>query len=189
MKVLAFIGPSGSGKSTVVRELDHRSVIAVTPSWTTRPRRDDEGDGVVEHRFVSDEEFDALERDGFFLEVVRMFGLPYRYGLPAITRPPPGVIPVVMVRASLLALVGAHYPHHVVYQIEASPALASSRLLQRSRTNRDIGARLDEASEERALGRRLAHRIFDGNRSVAQIVDAVQSAILADFHFERSERR
>src|SRR5436305_590449 len=86
--VVVFIGPSGSGKSTVVRELASRGLVTVHPTWTTRPRRADEQQGSLEHRFVSDGEFDELCRRGCFIETVRLFGLPYRYGLPPLAGDP-----------------------------------------------------------------------------------------------------
>src|SRR5579864_8816035 len=80
--LVVVIGPSGSGKSTVVRELYRRGVVRAIPTWTTRPRREDERAGSVEHRFISDAVFDALDARGFFDETATMPGLPYRYGLP-----------------------------------------------------------------------------------------------------------
>ena len=83
--VLVVIGPSASGKSSAVRELHRRGVVRVHPTWTTRPRRPDEGDGAPEHRFVTDTIFDDLEAAGFFLGTVCLPGLPYRYALPQVT--------------------------------------------------------------------------------------------------------
>ena len=74
--VLVVIGPSASGKSTAVRELHRRGVAHVHPTWTTRPRRPDEGDGTLEHRFVTDAMFDELDAAGFFLGTVVLPGLP-----------------------------------------------------------------------------------------------------------------
>src|SRR3954451_2133494 len=101
--VVVFIGPSGSGKSTVVRELADRGLVTVHPTWTTRPRRQDEQAGSLEHRFVSDAEFDRLCERGFFLETVTLFGLPYRYGLPPVGSPrATGALDAVMLRAPLV---------------------------------------------------------------------------------------
>src|SRR4051812_28800945 len=109
--VVVFIGPSGSGKSTVVRELADRGLVTVHPTWTTRPRRADEQQGSLEHRFVSDDEFDELCRRKFFIDTVSLFGLAYRYGLPPLddgsagaTSPALHAAPVdaVMLRAPLV---------------------------------------------------------------------------------------
>ena len=184
MRVLAVLGPSGSGKSTVVRELHRRGVIEVTPSWTTRPRRDDELDGSIEHRFVDEDEFTARQGAGFFLEVVQMFGLPYRYGLPAVEEPADGRVPAIMVRAPLMPLVARHFPGHVAYQIEDGYERARERLRRRAW---DPGTRLDGFEEECRLGRDAAHRIFVNDGSIVDLVGAVADAVGQDFAGRRKE--
>lgn len=189
MKLLVFIGPSGSGKSTLVRELQCRGVIEVSPSWTTRPRRDDDDERAVEHRFVTDDEFSALEQRGFFLEVVTMFGLPYRYGLPPIEQAADGPVSAIMVRAPLIPLVARRYPDHVVYQIEAGSNEARRRVMSRGLAQSEIGDRLEGDDAERSLGRRLATRVFAGDLSLPDLVARVEGAIHEDFIVERSVRQ
>jgi guanylate kinase len=186
MKLLAFIGPSGAGKSTIVRELHRRGVVVVTPSWTTRPSRS--GEDEIEHRFVSEKEFAELQRDGFFLEVVQMFGLPYRYGLPPVEQPVDGRIPAVMVRASLLPLLGVHYPDHVVYQIEAAADTARARMRARGE-DAEADARLAGFEQELDLGRGLADRVFDSGTPINEIVDVIARAVRDDFQTEGSNQR
>lgn len=94
--VLVFIGPSGGGKSTVVRTLAREGVLRVHPTWTTRPRRADEAWGSLEHRFLSNPQFDYLCGRGFFVDTVSLFGLPYRYGLPPLRRTATGPVDTVM---------------------------------------------------------------------------------------------
>lgn len=187
MRVLAVLGPSGSGKSTVVRELHRRGVIEVIPSWTTRPRREDEVDGSIEHLFVDDEEFTATQDAGYFLEVVQMFGLPYRYGLPAVPEPADGRVPAIMVRAPLMPLVARHFPGHVAYQIEDDYQRARERLARRVTAATDLGTRLDGFDEECRLGRQAAHRTFVNGGSVGDLVEAVADAVLRDFAGHRKE--
>lgn len=179
--ILAFLGPSASGKSTVVRELARRGVVTVTPSWTTRPRRGDEDDETVEHRFVTDVEFDELEQGSYFLEVVTLFGLPFRYGLPAVAPPPGGPVPAIMVRAPLMGLVTRHFPNHLAYQIESTPEKACRRLLAREVDAAAIEGRMRDFDQERLLGRNLAARVFANETSVDDLVTLVQHAIEHDF--------
>lgn len=185
--VLVFIGPSGSGKSTVVRELHQRGLIEVTPSWTTRPRRDDELDGTLEHRFVTEEEFTDLEGTGFFLEVVRPFELPYRYGLPPVAPVSDGRVPAIMVRAPLMPLVVRHFPRRVTYQIEDSYDRARERVVRAGGSVATLGTRLESFEDERRLGRTLAARSFVNDATVAELVEAVADAISRDFPENRSE--
>ena len=179
--MLAFLGPSGSGKSTVVRALHARGLVEVTPSWTTRPRRTDELDGAVEHRFVDEDEFAARQRDGCFLEVVRMFGLPYAYGLPPVAAPADGRIPAIMVRAPLMPLVERHFPGYVAYQIEDGYERARARLEQRGD---QLGTRMRAYEDERVRGRDVAHRVFVNTASVDDLVEAVAAAVRQDFRLE-----
>ena len=181
MRVLVFIGPSGSGKSTVARELHRRGLIAVTPSWTTRPRRPDEADGSIEHRFVNEEEFDDLESAGFFVETVAMFGLPHRYGLPPVEAAAGGVVPAVIVRAPLLPLVARHFRDSVVYQVEDSYQEARDRVAARGMTESDLGTRLTEYDQERDQGRRHACRLFVNAGSPDALVADVAAAVVHDF--------
>ena len=51
MKLITITGPSGAGKDTVARMLSEMSGYKVLCSYTTRPKRDGEIDG-VEHHFV-----------------------------------------------------------------------------------------------------------------------------------------
>lgn len=51
MKLITITGPSGAGKDTVARMLSEMSGYKVLCSYTTRPKRDGEIDG-VEHYFV-----------------------------------------------------------------------------------------------------------------------------------------
>lgn len=66
-KILALIGKSGAGKDTILHSIfnpaEHHEIV----SYTTRPPRDGEIDGINYH-FITDDEFLALVRDGKMLE-------------------------------------------------------------------------------------------------------------------------
>ena len=183
-RVLVFVGPSGSGKSSVVRELHRRGVVAVTPSWTTRPRRPDEVGGSLEHRFVTEEEFAALEAAGFFLGTAALFGLPHRYGLPPVAAADGAAVPAILVRAPLLPLVGRHFPDRVVYQVEDSAARVRERLAARGVSGPALGTRLTGYEQERDEGRRRADRVFVNAGTLADLVDEVAAAVAADFSLQ-----
>jgi guanylate kinase len=70
--------PSGAGKTSLVAALQSSEPgLRVSVSHTTRPRRDNESDGVNYH-FVSEEEFVAMIDADAFLEHARVFDR--RYG-------------------------------------------------------------------------------------------------------------
>jgi guanylate kinase len=177
--LLVFIGPSGSGKSSLVRRLHRRGVIAITPSFTTRPRRADERQGCVEHRFVTEAQFTQLEESGFFLEVVRLFGLNFRYGLAEIEEPEDDRVCSIMVRAVLMPLVNKHFPNSVVYQIEDEIDRVRRRL--QAREGQELGDRLAGFHDEVLLGRSIANRVFRNSGSIEKLVSVVAAAIQDDF--------
>lgn len=80
-RLVVVSGPSGVGKGTVVRAaLERRPDLALSTSYTTRPPRPAEADG-VHYRFVDGAAFDRLVEEGAFLEWAEVFG--HRYGTPA----------------------------------------------------------------------------------------------------------
>ena len=66
MKTTVLVGPSCSGKTSFAKMLEIAGWERII-TYTTRPARSDEVDG-VDYHFVSRELFDQLEHNGFFLE-------------------------------------------------------------------------------------------------------------------------
>jgi guanylate kinase len=68
---------SGTGKTSLIKELTKNMPdVAMSISYTTRPKRASEQDG-VDYFFVSLEEFKELESQGDFLETACVFGKYY----------------------------------------------------------------------------------------------------------------
>ena len=179
--MLVIIGPSASGKSSVMRELHRRGVIRVHPTWTDRPRRNDEHNGSVEHRFVSGAAFDRLCAQGFFLQTAALSGLPCRYGLPPLPSSVSGSIDGIILRAPFVDGLAQVLPDQLVYQIEDTAHRARARLLPRGcAAAAELSARLEEHHREIAAGRRVAHRAIVNDRPLAALVDAVASALRTD---------
>jgi len=66
--------PSGTGKTTLVERLVQQvPSIRLSRSYTSRPARDGELDG-VDYNFVSRERFESMARAGAFLEWADVFG-------------------------------------------------------------------------------------------------------------------
>jgi guanylate kinase len=73
---LLFIvsAPSGAGKTTLVERLvEHMSNLRMSRSYTSRPKREGENDG-VDYNFVSRQRFEAMIAAGEFLEWADVFG-------------------------------------------------------------------------------------------------------------------
>lgn len=62
MKIIALVGKTSTGKDTAARYLKETFGIEPIVSFTTRPMRDCETEG-VEHYFVSEEKMDELVKD------------------------------------------------------------------------------------------------------------------------------
>lgn len=65
--LLILTGRSGSGKDTIAQYLKQIHNFERIVTYTTRPKRDYEVDG-VDYHFISENEFKQKEKEGFFLE-------------------------------------------------------------------------------------------------------------------------
>ena len=76
-RLFIISSPSGGGKGTLIRHV-RKSVpgISYSVSWTTRPRRAGEVDG-VDYHFVGEEEFSEMRERGGFLEWAVVHGNSY----------------------------------------------------------------------------------------------------------------
>ena len=180
LPLLIVIGPSASGKSTAVRELHERGIVHVHPTWTTRPRRPDESDGSLEHRFVTDAIFDELEAADFFLGTVVLPGLPYRYALPRVRLTDGGPIHTVMARAPFIDLFAAHFSDRLVYEIDDTFERARQRLVERGSDAREVDARLAGHHAEIEAGRQIASRVFVNEGTLDDLVGAIAASLRID---------
>lgn len=73
-----LIGHSSSGKSTVERLLGERYGIPKIVSYTTRPKRKNEKDG-VDYHFIDYQTFKQLDSEGLFVETIQYRD--WNYGL------------------------------------------------------------------------------------------------------------
>ena len=65
--MLCLVGMTCTGKTTLLDALVHKFGYERLVSFTTRPMRDGEVEGVNYH-YISDEQFEKLNKDGFFAE-------------------------------------------------------------------------------------------------------------------------
>jgi guanylate kinase len=78
--LIVLSAPSGTGKSSLCRRLiEEVDGLAFSVSYTTRHRRAGEENG-KQYWFVDDERFDAMIREGSFLEWAEVFGRRYGTG-------------------------------------------------------------------------------------------------------------
>lgn len=67
-KIIIIVAPSGSGKSTLIQKVkeDFKN-LEWSVSFTTRPQRDGEVDGIA-YNFIKKDDFETLRDEGEFLE-------------------------------------------------------------------------------------------------------------------------
>lgn len=76
--IFIISAPSGTGKTTICKEIIKQIPgIIFSVSYTTRPKRKGEVDG-VDYFFISDSEFDKKIKENFFIEWAEVYGK--RYG-------------------------------------------------------------------------------------------------------------
>jgi len=79
-RLIVIAAPSGAGKTSLVRALMERvPALAFSVSFTTRPRRPTEQDG-RDYHFIDEGRFEAMVREGAFLEHAEVFGNHYGTG-------------------------------------------------------------------------------------------------------------
>ncbi|MEE2695178.1 MAG: guanylate kinase [Pseudomonadota bacterium] len=80
--MLVLSSPSGAGKTSIckrIMKLDEKIMMSI--SYTTRPKRKSEVDG-IDYSFVSKSKFDKLCRENFFVEYANVFD--HWYGTPKV---------------------------------------------------------------------------------------------------------
>lgn len=78
--LVVLSGPSGAGKDSILRRLKElRPSLYRVVTATTRPRRQDERDG-IDYHFLSPERFEGMIAEGEFLEHARVYN--HWYGVP-----------------------------------------------------------------------------------------------------------
>ncbi len=180
--ILVIIGPSGAGKSHLARNLEKTGVIELNKSWTTRPMRQGETAESSEHVHVPDEIFLEKARAGFFLDYLKLFGLPYYYGMPKLEQKDPAKAPCIILRANVLPLLQKYYDNSTIYQIETILEIATSRLKDRGDTDREIKGRLSTYEQEIKLGRVQADRIFKNeHQDTSELLEKILKCIKQDF--------
>jgi guanylate kinase len=149
--MLVLSSPSGAGKTTLSRMLLDDPAVELSISATTRPQRPGEVDGQHYH-FIDAKRFDAMVRNGDFLEWAEVFG--HRYGTP---RAP--VETAIAAGRDVLFDIDWHGTQQVrekarsdlvsVFVLPPSASELERRLHTRAQDTHDvIGARMAKAADE-----------------------------------------
>jgi guanylate kinase len=173
-------GPSGVGKSTIVRRVvDADSQIHFSVSHTTRAPRAGERDG-ADYFFVTRPEFEAMIRDGAFLEHASYQGNLYGTSKAAVEGPTrQGFDLILEVEIQGASQLRERLPEAVRIFIEPpSFDVLEARLRKRSTESEPVmRARLERAREELDYAEKCQYRIV--NDSVDKAVDAFLDIVRA----------
>lgn len=173
--------PSGTGKTTLIERL-----VQVVPdlrmsrSYTSRAARAGERDG-VDYNFISRDRFDAMARDGAFLEYADVFGNCYgtsRTDTETLLRQGQDVVLVIdvqgarQVRRSGVAVVG-------IFVLPPSADILERRLRGRSKDSEEqILRRLEVARQE--VGEYASYDYVVVNDELETAVERLRSIVLAE---------
>jgi guanylate kinase len=178
-RLFVITGPSGVGKGTLIgRLLERVPSLELSVSATTRPPRPGERDG-VDYHFLSDDQFEALAREGKLLEHATYSGR--RYGTPRTEVEPrlaDGRSVVLEIEVQGARQIREAMPEAVrVFVAPPSPADLRVRLEGRATDKpEDIERRLSAARDELAARREFGHVIVndDLDRATDELVRFVQ---------------
>jgi len=180
-RLFVVSAPSGAGKTTIVDRL-----VEIVPrlrksrSYTSRPPRGDERDG-VEYWFVSRERFEAMAAAGEFLEWADVFGNLYGTSLLDTER--------ILSEGTDLALVidvqgarqvrGHRVPSVSIFVLPPSLDVLERRLRSRSQdSDAQIRRRLEVARQEVAAVAEYDYVVV--NDEIGTSVDRVRAIVLAE---------
>jgi guanylate kinase len=189
MKPLLLIlsAPSGTGKTTLARRLVEAHPGAVfSVSYTTRPPRGEEKDG-VDYHFVSEEKFKQMIDQGAFVEWAHVHG--HHYATPRASIDNAKGLVVLDIDVQGGEAIKKGHPDAVRVLI-LPPSLAELERRLRARSTDDaatIRRRLDAARNEIARARALAYEYWVVNDDVDRAYADLEAIVRAEGC--RAERR
>jgi len=175
--LLIISGPSGVGKTTICKQLAQRLDAFLSVSLTTRPRRDNEVDG-VDYKFISVEEFERRLAAGELLEYAKVYGGQY-YGTPASPvhqALEAGRVVILEIDIEGAIQVMRRFPDAIsIFVLAPTPEEQQDRLIGRQKDSPEaIRERLGKADGEIRYAYECgAYRHFLVNRTVEGTVDQI----------------
>ena len=181
--LIVVSGPSGCGKTSVVKALcQAEPTLTYSISATTRPPRPGEVDGVNYH-FVSSSEFEALIKQGGFLESAR-YG-EHHYGtLKSEVEPKTTEGKDVVLEINVhggMQVKSLSLKHVSIFILPPSLAVMEQRLRGRkTESNLEIQQRLQRAKSEISYMKDYDYFVRNLENSIEQTVQNLRSIIAAE---------
>jgi guanylate kinase len=178
--------PSGTGKTTLVERLVRdMQGISMSRSYTSRPPRPGEADG-VDYNFISRERFEAMIANGDLLEHAEVFGNWYGTGAAETRRALAGGDDVVLVIdvQGARKVRNASFEHVGIFVLPPSFEILEDRLRRRSKDSEvQIQRRLAVAQQEVAAVAEYEYVVINDD------VDSAVARLRAIVEAERSRLR
>jgi guanylate kinase len=153
--LLVLAGTSGAGKGTIgIRLRESDPSLNWSVSWTTRPRRAGEREG-VDYHFVTREDFERLRDANGFLEWFEVYGdlkgTPLQYVMEELARGHDVMLEIDVQGALAVKRV---LPEALLVFVQAPNRAEQRRRLERrgSETEESIARRLERAESEERIG-------------------------------------
>ncbi len=168
--MLVLIGASASGKTELAKRLIANHGFVKTITYTTRPKRAREVDG-VDYHFIADDAFLAKQSEGQFLETTEYHG--YRYGTAFNDALPHRVVIVDIDGAN--AILDAMPEGVVVVYVDTDKAVRKRRMLSRGDAEADVESRLaiDDASFNPTRLKRVDHIASNNQEKLADLASDI----------------
>ena len=170
--IIIFSGPSGVGKSTIINELINHKDLYFSVSHTTREKRHNEENG-VDYFFISEDEFNNLINNDFFIEYEKYGTDFYGTGMDQLSTSNPITVLDVEVNGATKLLNENKSFIGIFIDIENDELI--ERLKDRGHDNEFINKRMNLANEQR---NKISEFDFivknvDINTTVKEILDII----------------
>jgi guanylate kinase len=187
-KGLLFIlsAPSGTGKTVLLEALVKENPLVVRSiSYTTREKREGEQEG-IDYFFVTQKEFESLEKKHFFLESVTLFSASYGTSKSFVEEHLNKGHHVILVIDTQGALeLKKRYEIPAIFLMPPSLEELERRLLKRgAESKKKQEERLSKATDEIALSKHYDYIVINDDLNVAK--DVLKAIIIAEEHKVRN---
>ncbi len=179
-KIFVFTGPDGSGRKTVAHLVGAAHQMKRVLSYTTRPSRTYEKEG-VDYHFITKEQFLEAEQNGEFIEHLEieetLYGIKSKDLEEAFQNHP--FVYLILNRQGSDLVKNIFRDNVVRIMIYAERNKVMSRLLERGDTTEVIYKNMDKYEEELAYLKECDHDVenFEVDETVEEINDILKSYI------------
>ena len=143
--LVVISGPSGAGKGTALQYVTSALALRRVPTYTTRPKRSGEVDG-VDYEYVDEQKFFQLHEAGTIFEYTRTYSQSY-YGSPG-----------VLLRDDIREALAVELDPNGFVRVHAASARRVVGIFVTTSSEDELRARLAARAQDRDISQRLSIR-------------------------------